>query len=702
MKIDRAQIASVTLPEQDTTSEVAIGHAAGFPPYTRGLHSRMYLQRPWTIRQYAGYSTAEQSNAFYKKNLAGGQKGLSVAFDLPTHRGYDSDHNLAKADVGKAGVAIDTVEDMKQLFRDIPLDKMSVSMTMNGAVLPIMAFYIVAAEEQGTPLEKLKGTIQNDILKEFLVRNTYIYPPKASLDLISHIFQYTAQKMPGFNSISISGYHMQEAGATTAQELAYTLANGLEYVKLGLQAGLDIDDFAPRLSFFWGIGMDFFTEIAKLRAARTLWATLMQSFNPKNKKSLMLRTHCQTSGWSLAAQDPFNNITRTNIEAMAAVLGGTQSLHTNALDEAIALPTDFSAEIARNTQIHLQKETDISQIVDPFAGSHIIEKKTAELIEEAHEIIRDIDKEGGMQSLIENGVIKTNIEKAATEKQARIDSAKDLIIGVNSFKDPLEPPLDLLEIDNEQIIISQTEKIKNIKASRNSIAVKDALEKISELANNSLLEFHKEKAAGSQHWMPEKNLLNLAVEAARKRATLGEISEALAGVYGRHQATQHLFSGVYSKLIHKDKTFITAQSKAAAFLQASGRRPRILLAKIGQDGHDRGIKIVATSLADMGFDVDLGPLFQTAEGVVKQAIENDVHLIGISSLAGGHKTIIKDLHSQLKKLNATDIKIVVGGIIPEKDKAALVSSGAQAFFGPGSIMTETAVSLLDILLEKGV
>lgn len=702
MKIDRAKIAHISLlkPENRTENLTTLTEtAAGFPPFTRGLHPRMYLQRPWTIRQYAGFSTAEESNAFYKKNLAGGQKGLSVAFDLPTHRGYDSDHPLAKADVGKAGVAIDTVEDMKQLFQDIPLDKMSVSMTMNGAVIPILAFYIVAAEEQGTALDTLKGTIQNDILKEFLVRNTYIYPPKASLNLISHIFQYTSQNMPGFNSISISGYHMQEAGATAAQELGYTLANGLEYVKLGLKAGLDIDEFAPRLSFFWGIGMDFFTEIAKLRAARTLWASLMKEFNPKNKKSLMLRTHCQTSGWSLAAQDPFNNITRTNIEAMAAVLGGTQSLHTNALDEAIALPTDFSAEIARNTQIHLQKETDLCRMVDPFAGSYIVEEKTTTLIEKAWEIIKEIDREGGMQKLIENGTIKTNIEKAATEKQARIDSGKDLIIGVNSFKDPLEPPLDLLEIDNEQIIKSQTEKLKRIKAARDERAVAHALDQISKLASRSFSDFEKDRKEGNLQWKPEENLLSLAVIAARKRATLGEISAALEKEYGRHQASQHIFSGVYSKLIHKDKTYISAQQKAAAFLQANGRRPRILLAKIGQDGHDRGIKIVATSLADMGFDVDLGPLFQTAEGVAKQAVENDVHLIGISSLAGGHKTIIKDLHNSLKKQGATSIKIVMGGIIPEKDKKELIDSGACAFFGPGSRMTETAISLLDILLE---
>lgn len=703
MKISRAQIKDLSLDTdiQENSPQLKIVSglelASGFPPYTRGLYTRMYLERPWTIRQYAGFSTAQESNSFYKRNLKRGQKGLSVAFDLPTHRGYDSDHILAKADVGKAGVAIDSVEDMKRLFKDIPLDKMSVSMTMNGAVLPIMAFFIVAAEEQGTQTRDLNGTIQNDILKEFLVRNTYIYPPKPSLNIIAHIFQYTSEKMPKFNSISISGYHMQEAGATSAQELAYTLANGLEYVKLGLSAGLDIDTFAPRLSFFWGVGMDYFTEIAKLRAARTLWAQLMEEFHPKNKKSIMLRAHCQTSGWSLAAQDPFNNITRTTIEAMAAVLGGTQSLHTNALDEAIALPTDFSAQIARNTQIHLQKETDLLHIIDPFAGSHVVEEKTSFLIHEAQKILADLKKEGGMQSLIENGFVKTKIEEAATVKQAKIDSGQDIIISVNAFQDNSEPPLDILEIDNIEVLKEQIISLKEIKANREEASVLSALNKIKVAAERSIISSSNSDHLKNKQFNPDYNLLSLAVEAARKRATLGEISLALESIYGRYEAKQNLFSGVYSKAIQKDKKFLEAQQKASEFLDKKGRRPRILLAKIGQDGHDRGIKIVATSLSDMGFDVDLGPLFQTPESAVKQAIENDVHLLGISSLAGGHKTIVKDISDALIKAKASSIKIVLGGIIPKRDEELLKSLGASAFFGPGTPMTESAVKLIDLI-----
>lgn len=700
MKINRAQIKAMELQANKaakTANETAI-EAAGFPPFTRGLYAKMYIERPWTIRQYAGFSTAAESNAFYKKNLKEGQKGLSVAFDLPTHRGYDSNHILAKADVGKAGVAIDTVEDMKVLFQDIPLQEMSVSMTMNGAVLPIMAFYIVAAEEQGVAANQLKGTIQNDILKEFMVRNTYIYPPKPSLDIIAHIFQYTAAKMPKFNSISISGYHMQEAGATTAQELAYTIANGLTYVSLGLKCGLTIDQFAPRLSFFWGIGMDHFTEVSKLRAGRYLWAKAMKKFNPKNKKSLMLRAHCQTSGWSLAAQDPFNNVTRTTVEAMAAVLGGTQSLHTNALDEAIALPTEFSAQIARNTQIHLQKETGITHIIDPMAGSHVVEEKTKALILEAESILEEIAQNGGMQHWIEQGLAKNKIEEAATVKQARIDAKRDIIIGVNAYKDLSEQPIDHLEIDNVEVLQAQTKKIEHLKNVRDNTAVHKALKAIEKAAlkikNTSSLQDN----SFNKNLKEQENLLTLAVDAARKRATLGEISMALETAFGRYEAKNQVFSGVYSKAIHTNKTFAAAQEKVRAFIATTGRRPRILLAKIGQDGHDRGIKIVATALADIGFDVDLGPLFQTPAGAVKQAIENDVHFLGISSLAGGHKTIVADLKEELIHKNATDIKIVLGGIIPEKDKPTLINLGAKAMFGPGTPMAKTAIALIDLLL----
>ncbi|KRP12137.1 MAG: methylmalonyl-CoA mutase, partial [Polaribacter sp. BACL8 MAG-120419-bin8] len=586
------------------------------------------------------------------------------------------------------------------LFKDIPLDQMSVSMTMNGAVLPIMAFYIVAAEEQGTPLKSLSGTIQNDILKEFLVRNTYIYPPEPSLEIISHIFQYTAAQMPKFNCISISGYHMQEAGATTAQELAYTIANGLAYVKLGIDSGLEIDQFAPRLSFFWGIGMDPVAEIAKLRASRTIWASKMQQWNPKNPKSLMLRAHCQTSGWSLAAQDPFNNVTRTTVEAMAAVLGGTQSLHTNALDEAIALPTDFSARIARNTQIFLQEESGIKEIIDPLGGSLLVEQKTADLIAETEKILSDIEKEGGIIQWIKEGKAKTSIEEAATLKQANIDNSSDILVGVNTFNDEMEPPIDHLEIDNLAVLEKQKEQLKQLKSQRDESAVKLALLEI-EIAAKKILDADlKQNTTGQEKMDPSRNLLHLSVIAARKRATLGEISQALEHVFGRYKAKQYLFSGVYSKGIKSDKTFELAREKVQDYLRHSGRRPRIMLAKIGQDGHDRGIKIVATSLADIGFDVDLGPLFQTAENAVKQAIENDVHFLGISSLAGGHKTILQDLQLALKKANAFDIKIVLGGIIPIKDTTILKENGAKAVFGPGVPMAKTAIELLEILASE--
>lgn len=704
MKISRTSISELKLhyKQAKLESEAEIGsqnefEAAGFPPYTRGLYPRMYIHRSWTIRQYAGFSTAEKSNDFYKKNLKGGQRGLSVAFDLPTHRGYDSDHPLAKADVGKAGVAIDSVEDMKRLFKDIPLDKMSVSMTMNGAVLPILAFYIVAAEEQGTPLEALSGTIQNDILKEFMVRNTYIYPPAPSLQIIAQIFQYTAAHMPKFNSISISGYHMQEAGATTAQELAFTIANGLDYVKLGVDAGLKIDDFAPRLSFFWGIGMDPIAEIAKLRAARNIWAHEIQKWKPAHPKSSMLRAHCQTSGWSLAAQDPFNNITRTAVEAMAAVLGGTQSLHTNALDEAIALPTEFSAKIARDTQIHLEKESGIGKIVDPLGGSKAIEQKTQDLIRETKLILSEIEKDGGMLTWVKEGKAKAQIEEAATIKQANIDRGTDILVGVNAFQDPMEPPIDHLEVDNLEVLEKQKKQLKSLREQRDAYAVQKALETLETAARK--LQSSKANSASVKNplFLDTENLLHLSVEAARKRATLGEISNALEAVFGRYKAKQNVFSGVYSKGIKTDPSFKMAQEKAADFLARSGRRPRIMLAKIGQDGHDRGIKIVATSLADIGFDVDLGPLFQTAEAAVKQAVENDVHFLGISSLAGGHKTILDALQLALKKANATDIKIVLGGIIPSKDIAQLKNKGVQAVFGPGTPMSKTAIALLDIL-----
>ena len=643
----------------------------------------MYVRRPWTIRQYAGFSTAEDSNAFYRRNLKAGQKGLSVAFDLATHRGYDSDHKRVEGDVGKAGVAIDSVEDMKILFDQIPLDKMSVSMTMNGAVLPIMAFFIVAAEEQGVAKEHLSGTIQNDILKEFMVRNTYIYPPSPSMKIISDIFEYSSKHMPKFNSISISGYHMQEAGATCEIELAYTLADGLEYIRTGIAAGMDIDIFAPRLSFFWAIGMDHFTEIAKLRAARMLWAKLVKRFNPKNSKSLTLRTHCQTSGWSLTEQDPFNNVSRTCIEAAAAVFGGTQSLHTNALDEAIALPTDFSARIARNTQLYLQSETQITKTVDPWAGSEFVEKKTEEIAEKAWELIQEIEELGGMTKAIEAGIPKLRIEEAAAKKQARIDSNQDTIVGVNKYRLLKEDPLQILDVDNEKVRISQVNRLKNIKNNRDTHNVKSALLKITAAAKSG-----------------EENLLTLAVDAARSRATLGEISDALEVVFGRHKAQIKSFSGVYSKEIKKDSSFEKARELANKFAELEGRRPRIMIAKMGQDGHDRGAKVVATGYADVGFDVDIGPLFQTPEEATKQAVENDVHIIGVSSLAAGHKTLVPKVIKELKKYQREDIMVIVGGAIPPQDYQFLFDAGAVAVYGPGTKISEAAIDLLQILIDS--
>ena len=668
--------------KEDLSSVEHLGFGAGTPPFLRGPYSTMYVRRPWTIRQYAGFSTAEDSNAFYKKNLAAGQKGLSVAFDLPTHRGYDSDHERVIGDVGKAGVAIDSVEDMKLLFHEIPLDKMSVSMTMNGAVLPIMAFYIVAAQEQGVTLEQLSGTIQNDILKEFMVRNTYIYPPEPSMKLIGDIFEYTSQYMPKFNSISISGYHMQEAGATPETELAFTLANGLEYLKKGLEIGLDIDTFAPRLSFFWGIGMHHFMEIAKLRAARLLWAKIVKQFNPKNPKSMALRTHCQTSGWSLTEQDPFNNVARTCIEATSAVFGGTQSLHTNALDEAIALPTDFSARIARNTQLYLQKETQIIKTVDPWAGSYYVENLTHQIADDAWDIIQDIENQGGMTKAIEAGIPKLKIEESAAKKQARIDSGQDIIVGVNKFELENEDPLHILEVDNALVRHQQIERLKQLKAERNQIEVERCLKTITAVAKNG-----------------QGNLLALAVEAARARATLGEISTALEVVYGRYQAKIKSISGVYKKEIKNDASFEKAKRMANEFAESEGRRPRIMIAKMGQDGHDRGAKVVATGYADLGFDVDIGPLFQTAKEAAKQAVENDVHILGISTLAGGHKTLVPKVIEQLKLMNREDIMVIVGGVVPKQDYDSLFEAGTVAIFGPGTKISEAAITVLDILIN---
>lgn len=655
---------------------------AGIAPNLRGPYSTMYVRRPWTIRQYAGFSTAEESNAFYRRNLAAGQKGLSVAFDLATHRGYDSDHDRVVGDVGKAGVAIDSVEDMKVLFDQIPLDKMSVSMTMNGAVLPIMAFYIVAAEEQGVKAEQLSGTIQNDILKEFMVRNTYIYPPQPSMKIISDIFEYTSENMPKFNSISISGYHMQEAGATCDIELAYTLADGLEYIRKGLAAGMDIDTFAPRLSFFWAIGMNHFMEIAKMRAARMLWAKLVKQFNPKNPKSLALRTHCQTSGWSLTEQDPFNNVARTCIEASAAAFGGTQSLHTNALDEAIALPTDFSARIARNTQLYLQEETQITKTVDPWAGSFYVESLTNDITEKAWELIQEVENLGGMTKAIEKGIPKLRIEEAAARKQARIDSGQDIIVGTNKYRLEKEDPLVTLEVDNQTVRLQQIERLERIKAERNTDKVSKALKDLSNAANQG-----------------NKNLLSLAVAAARERATLGEISDALEESFGRHKAQIQSFSGVYSKEIKDDKSFSKAKELANTFAEQDGRRPRIMIAKMGQDGHDRGAKVVATGYADVGFDVDIGPLFQTPKEAAKQAVENDVHILGVSSLAAGHKTLVPQVIEELKNYGREDIMVIVGGVIPSADYQFLFDAGAVAVFGPGTKISEAAITLLEILID---
>ncbi len=665
---------------------------AGIPPNLRGPYSTMYVRRPWTIRQYAGFSTAEESNAFYRRNLAAGQKGLSVAFDLATHRGYDSDHERVVGDVGKAGVAIDSVEDMKILFDQIPLDKMSVSMTMNGAVLPIMAFYIVAAEEQGVKPEQLAGTIQNDILKEFMVRNTYIYPPTPSMRIISDIFEYTSKNMPKFNSISISGYHMQEAGATCDIELAYTLADGLEYIRKGLDAGMDIDTFAPRLSFFWAIGMNHFMEIAKMRAARMLWSKLVKQFNPKNEKSLSLRTHCQTSGWSLTEQDPFNNVARTCIEATAAAFGGTQSLHTNALDEAITLPTDFSARIARNTQIYLQEETKITKTVDPWAGSYYVEKLTHDIAHKAWKLIQEVEELGGMTKAIESGIPKIRIEEAAARKQARIDSNQDIIVGVNKYRLDEEDPIQTLEVDNQTVRDSQIERLNRIKATRDTKAVIQSLSKLTEAAKFSL-------TSEDSHLRGNMNLLSLAVDAARERATLGEISDALEAVFGRYKAQIKSFSGVYSKEIKDDESFKKARELADTFAEQDGRRPRIMIAKMGQDGHDRGAKVVATGYADVGFDVDIGPLFQTPQEAAKQAVENDVHILGVSSLAAGHKTLVPQVIKELEKYGRDDIMVIVGGVIPKQDYQYLFDAGAIAVFGPGTKISDAAIKILEILIE---
>jgi methylmalonyl-CoA mutase len=657
-----------------------LGYAAGIPPFLRGPYSAMYAMQPWTIRQYAGFSTAEESNAFYRRNLAAGQKGLSVAFDLATHRGYDSDHERVVGDVGKAGVAIDSVLDMKILFDQIPLDQMSVSMTMNGAVLPVMAFYIVAGEEQGVPPAKLSGTIQNDILKEFMVRNTYIYPPEPSMRIIGDIFRYCAGKMPKFNCISVSGYHMQEAGATADIELAYTLADGVDYLRTGIRAGLTVDDFAPRISFFWDIGMNFFMEIAKMRAARVLWAKLVKQFHPKNVKSLALRTHSQTSGWSLTAQDPYNNVVRTCVEALAAAMGHTQSLHTNALDEALALPTDFSARIARNTQIYLQEETGITKVADPFGGSWYVEKLTHELMHRAWELIEEVEKLGGMSKAIETGLPKMRIEEAAARKQARIDSGKDVIVGVNAYRLEREAPIDVLEVDNTAVRKSQIERLEELKRTRNGADVKAALEALTNSARTG-----------------EGNLLELAVVAARKRATLGEISEALEKVWGRYQAAIRSISGVYSAESTSDEKFRKVRKMADEFAAAEGRRPRILVAKMGQDGHDRGSKVIATAFADLGFDVDIGPLFQTPAEVARHAVENDVHVVGISSLAAGHKTLVPQLIGELKELGREDILVVVGGVIPPQDYDFLYQSGVVGVYGPGTVIPACAGQILYIL-----
>jgi methylmalonyl-CoA mutase len=687
----RKNIQNITLTNDSTNKQINestienqhTGFVAGIPPYLRGPYSTMYVRRAWTVRQYAGFSTAEESNAFYRRNLAAGQKGLSVAFDLATHRGYDSDHERVQGDVGKAGVAIDSVEDMKILFDQIPLDKMSVSMTMNGAVLPILAFYIVAAEEQGVDKKLLSGTIQNDVLKEFMVRNTYIYPPKPSMKIIADIFKYTTANMPKYNSISISGYHMQEAGATPEIELAYTLADGLEYIKTGLATGMKIDEFAPRLSFFWAIGMDHFREIAKLRAGRILWAKIVKDFNPTNPKSMALRTHCQTSGWSLTEQDPFNNVARTTIEAMAAAFGGTQSLHTNALDEAIALPTDFSARIARNTQIYIQEETQITKTVDPWAGSEYVEKLTEEITNSAWDLIKEVEELGGMTNAIEKGIPKMRIEEAAAKKQARIDSGQDIIVGVNKYQLEEEDPLHILEVDNDAVRTSQIDRLHQIKKDRNQVEVDKALQDLTLCAETS-----------------QGNLLDLTVKAARVRATLGEISDALEKVFGRYKATINSISGVYSKEIKNDKTFKKAVDLANKFAELEGRRPRIMVAKMGQDGHDRGAKVVSTSFADLGFDVDIGPLFQTPKEAAKQAVENDVHILGVSSLAAGHKTLVPQVIEELKKYGREDIMVIAGGVIPAQDYQYLFDKGVVGVFGPGTKIAKAAIDILEILIES--
>ena len=659
-----------------------LSYAAGIPPFLRGPYATMYVLHPWTIRQYAGFSTAEESNAFYRRNLAAGQKGLSIAFDLATHRGYDSDHERVIGDVGKAGVAVDSVLDMKILFNQIPLDQMSVSMTMNGAVLPVMAFYIVTAEEQGVKPSLLSGTIQNDILKEFMVRNTYIYPPRASMRIIANIMAYTSRHMPRFNSISVSGYHMQEAGATADLELAYTLADGLEYLRTGIAAGLDIDTFAPRISFFWAIGMNHFMEIAKMRAARMLWARIVNQFHPKNPRSLALRTHCQTSGWSLTEQDPFNNVTRTCIEALAAALGHTQSLHTNALDEAIALPTDFSARIARNTQLYLQEETQITRTVDPWAGSYYVEYLTHELAHKAWTLIQEIEEMGGMARAIETGLPKMRIEEAAARKQARIDAGKDIIVGVNRYKPDREEPIDILEVDNTVVREAQIRRLQQLRRERNNDEVQRCLDALTKGCEDN-----------------RANLLELSVVAARHRATLGEISYAMEKVFGRYKAVTRIVSGIYSSESGTDEHFAVARSLAARFAGANGRQPRIMIAKMGQDGHDRGAKVVATGYADIGFDVDIGPLFQTPAEAARQAVENDVHVLGVSTLAAGHKTLVPQVIGELKKLGREDIMVIAGGVIPVQDYEFLYKAGVVAVFGPGTSVSATARKILEILLE---
>jgi methylmalonyl-CoA mutase len=660
-----------------------LDYAAGVPPFLRGPYSTMYVMKPWTIRQYAGFSTAEESNAFYRRNLAAGQMGLSVAFDLATHRGYDSDHERVEGDVGKAGVAIDSILDMKILFDQIPLDKMSVSMTMNGAVLPVLAFYIVAAEEQGVPMEKLSGTIQNDILKEFMVRNTYIYPPAPSMRIIADIFEFTSKNMKKFNSISISGYHIQEAGGTADIELAYTLADGLEYIRKGIDAGIPIDAFAPRLSFFWGVGMNHFMEIAKMRAARMLWAKIVKQFNPKDPKSMALRTHSQTSGWSLTEQDPFNNVTRTCVEALAAALGHTQSLHTNALDEAIALPTDFSARIARNTQIYLQEETNICKAVDPWAGSYYVETLTNEIARSAWKLIQEVEELGGMSKAIETGIPKMRIEEASARRQAKIDAGRDTIVGINKYRLAKEDPIDILEVDNTAVRLSQIERLKKLRAERNNDEVQLALQALTTCAETG-----------------EGNLLALTIDAARKRASLGEISSALEKVYGRYKAVIRSISGVYSSESQGDEQFAKACNMADEFAALDGRRPRIMIAKMGQDGHDRGAKVVATGYADIGFDVDMGPLFQTPAEAARQAVENDVHVLGVSSLAAGHKTLVPQVIEELKKLGREDIMVIVGGVIPSQDYDFLYKAGAVAIFGPGTKIPAAAIQILEILISS--